>query len=186
MRSDSSFCFLVNRKLISLSVLRHPDNSDISDRENSSSQNAPSRTSPAPHDPGSDVVGPYQDETDMASSPLTNHREAGEGRDRDHERRLEDRTKWFQEGISDREGEDPWEKVELKKGATPVVLTKPRVPDAQTVPDIEKKWADFEQLPIGENRSPVGSQNPQATNEVLQREVRFYITVDLVTGLRRA
>lgn len=144
--------------------IQHSDNSDISDRENSSSQNAPSRTAPTLRDPGSD-------ETDVMSSPLTNRREAGEGRDRDLERRLEDRTKWFQEGISDREGEDPWEKVELKKGATPVILTKPRVPDAQTVPDIERKWADFEQLPVGENKSPVGSQNSQATNDVLQREV---------------
>ncbi|XP_077101904.1 uncharacterized protein triobpa isoform X2 [Siphateles boraxobius] len=151
--------------------IQHPDNSDISDRENSSSQNAPSRTSPAPHDPGSDVSGPCQDHTDMTSSPLTDRREAGEGRDRDQERRLEDRTKWFQEGISDREGEDPWEKVELKKGATPVIPTKPQVPKTQTVPDIERKWADFEQLPIGLNKSAVVSQNPQATNEVLQREV---------------
>uniref|UniRef100_A0A8C1GXF5 TRIO and F-actin binding protein a n=1 Tax=Cyprinus carpio TaxID=7962 RepID=A0A8C1GXF5_CYPCA len=104
----------------------------------------------------------------MTSSPLTNRREAGEGRDRELERRLEGRTKWFQEGISDREGEDPWDKVELKKGAvTTVILTQPQVPDAQTGPDIEKKWADFEQLPIGEKRSPVGVQNPQTTNEVL-------------------
>uniref|UniRef100_A0A673K1D2 TRIO and F-actin binding protein a n=1 Tax=Sinocyclocheilus rhinocerous TaxID=307959 RepID=A0A673K1D2_9TELE len=148
------------------------NNSDISDRENSSSQNAPSRTSPAPHDPGSDVGGPYQDEPNMRSSPLTNRREAGEGRDRELERRLEDRTKWFQEGISDREGEDPWDRVELKKGVvTSVILTQPQVPDAQMGPNIEKKWADFEQLPIGENRSLAGFQNPQTTNEVLQREV---------------
>ncbi|XP_042573276.1 uncharacterized protein LOC109091784 isoform X1 [Cyprinus carpio] len=148
--------------------IRYPDNSDISDREDSGSQNAP----PAPHDPGSGVGGPYQDEPHMTSSPLTNRREAGEGRDRELERRLEGRTKWFQEGISDREGEDPWDKVELKKGAvTTVILTQPQVPDAQTGPDIEKKWADFEQLPIGEKRSPVGVQNPQTTNEVLQGEV---------------
>uniref|UniRef100_A0A671PYA2 TRIO and F-actin binding protein a n=1 Tax=Sinocyclocheilus anshuiensis TaxID=1608454 RepID=A0A671PYA2_9TELE len=148
------------------------NNSDISDRENSSSQNAPSRTSPAPHDPGSDVGGPYQDEPNMRSSLLTNRREAGEGRDRELERRLEDRTKWFQETISDREGEDPWDRVELKKGVvTSVILTQPQVPDAQMGPNIEKKWADFEQLPIGEKRSPEGFQNPQTTNEVLQREV---------------
>ncbi|KAK2909327.1 hypothetical protein Q8A67_005164 [Cirrhinus molitorella] len=137
---------------------------DISDIENASS--------PAPRDLGSDVDGPYQDEPNMTSSPLSNRREAGEGRDRELERRLEDRTKWFQEGTSDREGEDPWDKVELKKGAvTQVVLTRPQVPDAQTGPDIERKWADFEQLPIGEKRPPAGIQNPQATNEVLQREV---------------
>uniref|UniRef100_A0A671KSG5 TRIO and F-actin binding protein a n=1 Tax=Sinocyclocheilus anshuiensis TaxID=1608454 RepID=A0A671KSG5_9TELE len=148
--------------------IRHPDNSDIS----SSSKNAPSRTSPAPHDLGSDVGGPYQDEPNKTTSLLTKRREAGEGRDQELERRLEGRTKWFQEGISDREGEDPWDKVELKKGVvTPVILTRLQVPDAQTGPDIEKKWADFEQLPIGEESSPVGVQNPQTTNEVLQGEV---------------
>lgn len=108
----------------------------------------------------------------MTSSPLSNRREAGEGRDRELERRLEDRTKWFQEGISDREGEDPWDKVELKKGTTTsVTLTRPQVADAQPGPDIERKWADFEQLPIGEQHSPADFQNPQTTNEVLQREV---------------
>ncbi|XP_050961790.1 myosin phosphatase Rho-interacting protein [Labeo rohita] len=142
---------------------------DISDRENSSSQNA---SSPAPRDPRSDVDGLYQNEPNMTSSPLSNRREAGEGRDRELERRLEDRTKWFQEGISDREGEDPWDKVELKKGTTTsVTLTRPQVADAQPGPDIERKWADFEQLPIGEQHSPADFQNPQTTNEVLQREV---------------
>ncbi|XP_073762300.1 TRIO and F-actin-binding protein isoform X2 [Danio rerio] len=151
--------------------IQHLDNSDISDRENSSSQNAPSQTSPAPREPCSDDGGLYEDEPDITCSPLTNRREAGEGRDREHERRLEDRTKWFQEGVSDREGDDPWDKVELKKGGTPVVLTQLQVPKAKTGPDIEKKWEDFEQLPIGEKRSLVGSQNPQAANEALQREV---------------
>ncbi|XP_051561702.1 TRIO and F-actin-binding protein isoform X2 [Myxocyprinus asiaticus] len=158
----------------SAEIIQHPDNGDISDRENS---NTPSRTSSSPphqHDPGSDVTGQYHDEPDMTSSPLTNRREAGEGRDREHERRLEDRTKWLQEGVSDKEGEDPWDKVELKKGAvTSVILTRQEVPDAPTGPDIERKWVDFEQLPFGEPRSLslVGSQTPQAMNELLQREV---------------
>ncbi|XP_043104971.1 TRIO and F-actin-binding protein isoform X3 [Puntigrus tetrazona] len=143
------------KRKISAESIRRPGNGD---RENSSSQNAPS---PTPHDPGSD-------EAHMTSSPLTVRREAGEGRDRELERRLEGRTKWFQEGASDREGEDPWDKVELKKGVgTPVILTRPQVPAAQTGPDIERKWADFEQLPIGEKRSPAGVQNPQTTNEVV-------------------
>ncbi|XP_042619324.1 TRIO and F-actin-binding protein-like isoform X2 [Cyprinus carpio] len=158
--------------------VRHPDNSDISDRENSSSQNAPPRTSTAPHDPGSDVSGPYQDEPNMRS----NRWEASEGCDRQLERRLEDRTKWFQEGVSDREGEDPWDRVELKKG---VVTSQPQVPDAQMGPDVDKKCTDFEQLPIVEKRSPVGFQNPQTTNEVVSlrqqiealRQVRVGVSV---------
>lgn len=131
------------------------DNSDIS--ENSGSLNAPPRIQP---DPGSD---------DMTSSPLTKKREAGEGRDKDHERRLEDRTKWFQEGVSDRDGDDPWEKVELKKGAgTPAVL-QPLGSDAHTGVDIERKWEDFEQLQFGELKTL--SQSEEATNDALQREV---------------
>ncbi|XP_052462414.1 TRIO and F-actin-binding protein isoform X1 [Carassius gibelio] len=144
--------------------VRHPD---ISDRENSSSQNAPPRTSPAPHEPGSDVGGPYQDEPNTGSSVLANQREAGEGRDRELERRLEEQTKCFQERVCNREGEDPWDRAELKKG----VVSSVQVPDTQMGPDVEKKWTDFEQLPIVEKRSPVGSQNLQTTNEVLQREV---------------
>ncbi|XP_051983062.1 zinc finger CCCH domain-containing protein 13-like [Xyrauchen texanus] len=155
---------------------RHPDNSDISDRE---SLIAPSRTSPSPphqRNLGSDVTGPYHDEPDMTSSPFTIRREAGEGRDKDHERRLEDRTKWFQDGASDREGDDPWDKVDLKKGAvTSIVLSRLEVPDAPTGPDIERKWEDFEQTSFGELRSLslLGSQTPRATNEPLQREVVF-------------
>lgn len=178
-RFGSCSCFSPSINLKSVSILRHPDNSDISDREYSISQNAPSRTSPAPRDPCSDDGGLYEDEPDITSSPLTNRREAGEGRDREHERRLEDRTKWFQDGVSDRECDDPWEKVELKKGATTVNLTQPQVPKAKTGPDIEKKWEDFEQLPIGEKRSLVGSQNPQAANEALQREVWVCFVVNV-------
>ncbi|KAI7811184.1 putative TRIO and F-actin-binding protein-like [Triplophysa rosa] len=139
------------------------DNSDIS--ENSGSLNAPRRTPPAPRHRHDLAGGP-----DMTSSPLTNRREAGEGRDKEHERRLEDRTKWFQEGVSDLDGDDPWEKVELKKGAvTPAVLIRPQVPDAQTGVDIERKWEDFEQLPYGELK--IGSQSKEVSNEDLQREV---------------
>lgn len=110
----------------------------------------------------------------MTSSPLTNRREAGEGRDKEHERRLEDRTKWFQKGVSDVDGDDPWEKVELRKcEVTPAVQIQPQVPNAQTGVDIERKWEDFEQLPYGELKqlSPYGSCSKEASNEDLQREV---------------
>ncbi|XP_056619048.1 TRIO and F-actin-binding protein isoform X2 [Triplophysa dalaica] len=143
------------------------DNSDISD--NSGSLNAPRRTIPSPRHQHDLAGGP-----DMMSSPLTNRREAGEGRDKEHERRLEDRTKWFQKGVSDVDGDDPWEKVELKKGeVTPAVQIQPQVPNAQTGVDIERKWEDFEQLPYGELKqlSPNGSCSKEASNEDLQREV---------------
>lgn len=156
---------------MNISVLS--DNSDIS--ENSGSLNARSRHH---RDPRSDVAG----EADMTSSPLPKRREAGEGRDKEHERRLEDRTKWFQDGASDRDGDDPWEKVELKKGAaTSEVLIQTQAPDAQTGVDIERKWEDFEQLPFGESKtpSPSGSQSKEATNDALQREVTQLLRISI-------
>uniref|UniRef100_W5K0P1 TRIO and F-actin binding protein a n=1 Tax=Astyanax mexicanus TaxID=7994 RepID=W5K0P1_ASTMX len=118
------------------------------------------------------------DEPDMMSSPLTNQREAGVGRDREQERRLEDRTRWFQEGILETEGESPWDKVQLKKGTVAsVVHMMPQISETLEGVDIEKKWEDFEKIPFGEVQllPPGGSsssnQAPVATNEALQREV---------------
>ncbi|XP_076851326.1 uncharacterized protein LOC143502015 isoform X2 [Brachyhypopomus gauderio] len=101
-------------------VAQLPDGDSGSLKQKSLSQNASCRFSPSYpdlHDSGSEVTSPCQDEPDTMSSPLTNQREAGVGRDEDFERRLEDRTKWFQEVHSDKDGESPWDKVQLKKGS---------------------------------------------------------------------
>lgn len=93
------------------------------------------------------------------------------GRDTEQEKRLGDRTKWFQEAVSDREADSPWDKVKLKKGA--VACVKPQIPETMTGTDIEKKWEDFEKIPVGEMRSfsLIVSEAPQRTKQALQTEV---------------
>ncbi|KAI4880087.1 hypothetical protein NFI96_025383, partial [Prochilodus magdalenae] len=142
-------------------------NSSDSEKENSPSH-------PHQRDSGSEVTRPMQDEVDMMSSPLTNHREAGVGRDKDQEKRLDDRTKWFQEGVLDRECESPWDKVQLKKGMVDSVAhMMPQISKTLEGTDIEKKWEDFEKIPFGDMKliSSDGSQAELATSEALQREV---------------
>ncbi|XP_053471895.1 TRIO and F-actin-binding protein [Ictalurus furcatus] len=126
---------------------------------------------PDRHDSGSEPTSPSHDDPDMMSLPSTNHREAGVGRDTEQEKRLGDRTKWFQEAVSDREADSPWDKVQLKKGAVARVM--PQIPETMTGTDIEKKWEDFEKIPVGEMRSLslIGSDAPQGTPDALQTEV---------------
>lgn len=117
------------------------------------------------------------------TAPLTNQREAGEGRDREQEKKLEDRTKWFQEGvmmISDGLN-SRWDTIELKKGTSQTT-----VQFAENIvvrgKDIDGKWEDFERLPFGEMKSPRldGSSNYESTNE---GEVTLFITIThLLTG----
>ncbi|XP_047658861.1 TRIO and F-actin-binding protein isoform X2 [Tachysurus fulvidraco] len=126
------------------------------------------RNTDSPDNVRSEPTSPSHDDPDMMSLPLTNHREAGVGRDTEQEKRLGDRTKWFQEAVSDREPDSPWDKVQLKKGAVACVM--PQI--HETGVDIEKKWEDFEKIPVGEMRSLslIGSEAPQGTDEGLQSE----------------
>ncbi|XP_053332506.1 TRIO and F-actin-binding protein [Clarias gariepinus] len=128
---------------------------------------------PDRHDSGSERTSPSHDDPDMMSLPLTNHREAGVGRDMEQEKRLGDRTKWFQEAVSDREADSPWDKVQLKKGTAARVTQRPQVPATVAGTDIERKWEDFEKIPVGEMRSLslIGSDAPQGTSDALQNEV---------------
>lgn len=150
--------------------LRHSENSAT----NFTSQNAETfRISPPDRrDSGSEHTSPSHDDPDVMSLPLTNHREAGVGRDTEQEKRLGDRTKWFQEAISDKETDSPWDKVQLKKGAVACVM--PHIPETMTGTDIEKKWEDFEKIPVGDVRSLslIGSEAPQGTNEEPESEVQ--------------
>ncbi|XP_053086091.1 TRIO and F-actin-binding protein [Pangasianodon hypophthalmus] len=156
-----------------INTTESPDNARHPDSTNATSRNAETfRFSHRDrHDSGSEPTSPSHDDPDMMSLPLTNHREAGVGRDTEQEKRLGDRTKWFQEGGSDREADSPWDKVQLKKGAVACVM--PQIPETMTGTDIEKKWEDFEKIPVGEMRSLslIGSEPPQGTNEALQSEV---------------
>lgn len=93
------------------------------------------------------------------------------GRDTEQEKRLGDRTKWFQEAVPDREVNSPWDKVQLKKGAAACV--RPQVPETVTGLDIEKKWEDFEKISVGDVRSLslIGTEASQGTTEEGQIEV---------------
>lgn len=93
------------------------------------------------------------------------------GRDMEQEKRLGDRTKWFQEAASDRDTDSPWDKVQLKKGAVACVM--PQISENIVVTDIERKWEDFEKIPVGDMRSVslIGSDTPQGTDEELQTQV---------------
>ncbi|XP_062866569.1 TRIO and F-actin-binding protein isoform X2 [Trichomycterus rosablanca] len=112
---------------------------------------------------GSEVITPRRDVP--AAMPSSDRREAGVGIDQEQERRFGDRTKWFREGLEDRESDSPWSRLELKKGVAV------QIHEAEA--DIEVKWKDLEKIPIGEMRplSPIGSQAPAESGEVLQTEV---------------
>lgn len=81
------------------------------------------------------------------------------GRDQEHERRLEDRTRWFQEGIVCTTDGSRWDTIELKKGT--IKPTERTAADLERLAesisggsqDIDKKWEDFERMQMGEAQS---------------------------------
>lgn len=94
-----------------------------------------------------------------SSSPLpAGQREAGEGQGREH-------GQWQEE----RNTSSQWEAVLSRKGTG--VGSNQRL---RTEDEIEKKWAEFERMPLKEMSSlpSVGSRSSsQSANEALQREV---------------
>lgn len=97
----------------------------------------------------------------VPSSPLpATQREAGEGQGREH-------AQWQEERSRDMTS-STWEQVLSRKG--PGVGSDPRI---RAEEEIEKKWAEFERLPLKEMRSllPMGSRSSHPANEALQREV---------------
>ncbi|XP_054464151.1 TRIO and F-actin binding protein b isoform X1 [Anoplopoma fimbria] len=94
-----------------------------------------------------------------SSSPLpASQREAAEGQGREH-------SQWQEE----RNTSSQWEAVLSRKGTGMGSNQRPRTED-----DIERKWAEFERLPLKEMSSlpPMGSRSSsQSANEALQREV---------------
>uniref|UniRef100_A0A087Y3H9 PH domain-containing protein n=1 Tax=Poecilia formosa TaxID=48698 RepID=A0A087Y3H9_POEFO len=76
-------------------------------------------------DPGADL------------SPAS-QREQGEGWDREQAKRLEERNKWFEEGVPLSEMSSRWDSMELKKGSV-------TVPVIETIDsEVNKKWTEFE------------------------------------------
>lgn len=94
-----------------------------------------------------------------SSAPLSaNQREAGEGQGREDSQWQEARNTSSQ-----------WEALLSRKGTGAGLNQRARVEE-----EIEKKWAEFETLPLREmsSRPPLGSwTSKQAANEALQREV---------------
>ncbi|KAM6971781.1 TRIO and F-actin-binding protein-like [Aplochiton taeniatus] len=85
-------------------------------------------------------------------------REAGEGWDRDQAKRLEERNKWFEEGVSFGEMGSRWDAMELKRGSA-------SVPVAQTASEVSRKWAEIERLSPREMsaQSVIGAQAERRT-----------------------
>ncbi|XP_016343840.1 LOW QUALITY PROTEIN: TRIO and F-actin-binding protein-like [Sinocyclocheilus anshuiensis] len=93
-----------------------------------------------------------------SSSPCsTNQRESGEGQVREHSQWQEERPR--------ADPHNQWEAVLSRKGAGQ------QSEQRRIEEEIERKWAEFERLPLKETRSlpPVGSRS--SANQALEREV---------------
>ncbi|KAF4116612.1 hypothetical protein G5714_004101 [Onychostoma macrolepis] len=88
----------------------------------------------------------------------TNQRESGEGQVREH-------SQW-QERLRD-DAHNQWEAVLSRKGVGQ------QSEQRRIEEEIEKKWAEFERLPLKETRSlpPMGSRSGLSANQALEREV---------------
>lgn len=86
-------------------------------------------------------------------------REEGEGWDREQVKRLEERNKWFVDGVPFTEMGSRWDSVELKKGSVPV-------PVIETMDsEVNRKWVEFETLTFTDMsaQSLIGSQAYQSS-----------------------
>uniref|UniRef100_A0A8C7PV17 TRIO and F-actin binding protein b n=1 Tax=Oncorhynchus mykiss TaxID=8022 RepID=A0A8C7PV17_ONCMY len=143
-----------------------PDSS--SDKENSRSLASTHRPPSRHGDAGSEITTSVRrfdcvelSPVPIPSSPLpATQREAGEGQGREHAQWQEERSRDVTSST--------WEQVLSRKG--PGVGSDPRI---RAEEEIEKKWAEFERLPLKEMRSllPMGSRSSHPANEALQREV---------------
>ncbi|XP_047435555.1 TRIO and F-actin-binding protein-like [Mugil cephalus] len=91
-------------------------------------------------------------------------REEGKSLDRKQAKRLEERNKWFEEGVSYSEMGSRWDSMELKKGSVPL----PVIETMDT--EVSRKWAEFESLSFRDTSSQflIGAQaNQSCTPEVL-------------------
>lgn len=85
--------------------------------------------------------------------------EEGEGWDREQSKRLEERNKWFEEGLPVNEMGSRWESMELKKGSVPV-------PVIETMDsEVNRKWVEFETMSFQDmsSQSLIGTQAYQSS-----------------------
>ncbi|KAI3353286.1 hypothetical protein L3Q82_019825 [Scortum barcoo] len=95
---------------------------------------------------------------DAGLSP-SSRREEGEGWDREQAKRLEERNKWFEEGVPFSEMGSRWDSMELKSGSVPV-------PVIDTMDsEVSLKWAEFETLSFRDMsaQSLIGAQAYQSS-----------------------
>ncbi|KAM8878801.1 TRIO and F-actin-binding protein-like isoform 2-T2 [Spinachia spinachia] len=97
---------------------------------------------------------------DLDLSP-SSQREEGEGWDREQAKRLEERNKWFEEGVTFSEMGTRWDSMELKRGGAPGHLTETM--DS----DVSSKWVEFETLSVCDmsQQSLIGAQTYQSSPE---------------------
>lgn len=92
---------------------------------------------------------------DLDLSP-SSQREEGEGWDREQAKRLEERNKWFEEGVPFSEMGSRWDSMELKRGSAPGHLN-------ETLDsDVSSKWVEFETLSVCDT---IGAQTHQSSPE---------------------
>lgn len=95
---------------------------------------------------------------DADLSPAS-QREEGEGWDREQAKRLEERNKWFEEGVPFSEMGSRWDSMELKRGSVPV-------PVIETLDsEVNLKWAEFETMSFRDMtaQSLIGAQAYQSS-----------------------
>lgn len=102
----------------------------------------------------------------LASRDLDRHgspaiqREDGEGWDREHAKRLEERNKWFEKGVPLSQMGSRWDSMELKSGSVPV-------PVIETMDsEVSRKWTELETLSFSDlsAQSLIGVQAYRSSN----------------------
>ncbi|XP_053711329.1 myosin phosphatase Rho-interacting protein-like [Synchiropus splendidus] len=114
-------------------------------------------------------------DADLDLSPST-QREEGEGWDRDQAKRLEERNRWFEDGVAFSEMGSRWDSMELKKGSVPV-------PVIETMDsEVTRKWNEFESLSFRDvsAQTLIGAQTYQSC--VSQESFINSRPEELVTG----
>ncbi|KAF7665082.1 hypothetical protein LDENG_00154600 [Lucifuga dentata] len=100
-------------------------------------------------------------DTGLSDLSPTRQREEGEGWDREQAKRLEERNRWFEEGLAFSEMGSRWDYMELKKGTVPV----PVIDSLDS--EVNRKWAEFERMSFGEMsvQSLIGAQTHQSSSQ---------------------
>ncbi|XP_042341313.1 TRIO and F-actin-binding protein-like [Plectropomus leopardus] len=110
-------------------------------------------------------------DADLDLSPAS-QREEGEGWDREQAKRLEERNKWFEEGVLFSGMGSRWDSMELKRGSVPV-------PVIDTMDsEVNRKWVEFETMSFRDMsaQSLIGAQayqssTPQASQPLVSSQV---------------